>query len=292
MSMEILVTSLLDLAHELPDLPKPLLVGGGFGLYLKQRHLEDQPDVRTVISGELWPPARATEDIDLLLPTEVIVSLRHMQSIRAALERLGYLPSVEFFHFIKETPKGRVKVDFLTCDIPFAQRSKVKISLPRVRPVGEVELHAYLTREALALELHPFELTLRGTMSSGAPVELVIAIPNSFTYLLMELHAFHDRIHDERKNLASHHALDIYRIVAMLTRDEYDMVRSLSKTHADAEPVATAAEIVQEHFADVGDLGILRLLSGMGQSGLRASDVRLDEFVEVLAELVARESRL
>lgn len=37
MSTDPLVTALLDLTHELPGLPKPLLIGGGFGLYLKQR---------------------------------------------------------------------------------------------------------------------------------------------------------------------------------------------------------------------------------------------------------------
>lgn len=49
MSMDALVTALLDLASELPDFPSPMLVGGGFGLYLKQRHLERQPHVRTLL---------------------------------------------------------------------------------------------------------------------------------------------------------------------------------------------------------------------------------------------------
>ena len=94
MSMDILVTALLDLAHELPALPKPLLVGGGFGLYLKQRHLEETEGLDTLIAGERWPPARATEDVDLLLPTEVIISVAHMQAIRTALDTLGYRPDV------------------------------------------------------------------------------------------------------------------------------------------------------------------------------------------------------
>ena len=76
------------------------------GLYLKQRHMEEeQPPIETLIPGELWPPARATQDVDLLLPTEVIVSLEYMRSIRAALDRLGYKPDVEFFQFSANTKR-------------------------------------------------------------------------------------------------------------------------------------------------------------------------------------------
>ena len=42
MSMDTLVTALLDLSGELPEFPTPMLIGGGFGLYLKQRHMEEE----------------------------------------------------------------------------------------------------------------------------------------------------------------------------------------------------------------------------------------------------------
>ena len=57
-----------------------------------------------------------------------------MRSIRAALDRLGYKPDVEFFQFSKQTPRGSVKIDLLTCDVPAEHVEKVKLSLPRVRP--------------------------------------------------------------------------------------------------------------------------------------------------------------
>ena len=60
-SMDILVTALLDLSAELPELPTPMLIGGGFGLYLKQRSLEkDETSARTIFPGESWAPARTT----------------------------------------------------------------------------------------------------------------------------------------------------------------------------------------------------------------------------------------
>ena len=62
MSMDLLTTALIDLATRLKGAVEPLTLGGGFGLYLKQRHLEPQEHLRTLISGELWPPARASGD--------------------------------------------------------------------------------------------------------------------------------------------------------------------------------------------------------------------------------------
>jgi hypothetical protein len=288
MSMDPLVTALLDLAHELPEFPRPLLVGGGFGLYLKQRHLEDGGDERTLLPGELWPPARATEDVDLLLPTEVIVSVDHMRSIREALDRLGYEPEVNYFQFVKKASSGPVKVDLLTCDIPAELFDRVKIKSMRVRPTGDVQLHAYLTREALELWRSPSEFVLRGARSDGSADELRVFVPNAFTYLLMKLHAFRDRVNDERKNLASHHALDLYRIVAMMTRDEYELVQELARRHADTTAVREAADVIVERFGDDRSVGMIRLLTGAQDAGLSRADIRGDEFREVLGELFPR----
>lgn len=290
MSMDALVTALLDLAGELPEFPSPMVVGGGFGLYLKQRHLEEQPHLETLIPGEFWPPARATEDVDLLLPTEVIVSAEYMRMFRSALDRLGYTPEVEFFQFVKETPNGPAKIQLLTSDVPDQHANKVKIKPPRVRPLADVQLHAYLTKEALALALSPFKLTLQGNRSDGASAEMTIHIPNPFTYLLMKLHAFRDRRHDERKNLGEHHALDIYRIVSMLTRDEYDLVRALSKTFADFDAVATASVVVRDAFSDDRGIGLLRLRAAATHTGLKWSDIRSDELGSVLKEFFPSET--
>ena len=287
MSMDVLITGLLDLAHELPELPEPLLVGGGFGLYLKQRDLEEQEGLETLIPGELWPPARATEDVDLLLPTEVIISVEHMRAIRGALDRLGFRPEVPNFQFVKDTDRGPVKIDLLTCDVPAEHADKVQVKAPRVRPVGKVALHAYLAKEALALGLYPFELTLRGARSDDTPAELTARIPNAFTYLLMKLHAFRDRVNDQQKRLASHHALDLYRIVAMLSRPEYGLVKRLAWERRDMDAVVTAGTVVHDSFADVRGIGVLRLKAGAVEAGA-AYDVGSDEFVSVLREVFPR----
>ena len=93
------------------------------------------------------------------------------------------------------------------------------------------------------------------------------------------------RIKDERKNLGAHHALDIYRIVSMLTREEYDLVRRLSTGYADSEAVVAASTIVRNEFKNLEGIGSLRLRQGAMEAGLQWSEVRSDDFVLVLGEL-------
>ena len=67
MTPDPLISTLIDLvqAIDLPDFK--LILGGGFGLCLKQLHLQRNPGVPTLFPGDLWPYPRATEDLDLFL---------------------------------------------------------------------------------------------------------------------------------------------------------------------------------------------------------------------------------
>lgn len=280
--MDTLITALLELTHELPELPQPLLIGGGFGLYLKQRCLEDRDAEQTLIDGQHWPPARATEDIDLFLPTEVIVSAKHTKAIRAALDKLSYEPLVDNFQFVRQTQRGPIRIDLLAGEIPDELRDQVQIKPPRVRPIGGSGLHAYLTEEAIALGISPFEMKLRGERSDNVSTEITVHIPNPFTYLLMKLHAFRDRVNDPRKNLAAHHALDAYRIVAMLTQVEYELVVRLANDRHASPILVNTRTIIKDYFADDRGKGTLRLRTGAKDSGLAVSAEHVEEFRSLL----------
>jgi len=52
MTISLLKASLLDLLHALTGTGIRLMLGGGFGLYLKQLYLQEK-DPRTLIDGEL-----------------------------------------------------------------------------------------------------------------------------------------------------------------------------------------------------------------------------------------------
>lgn len=63
--------ALLDLLHELEVSDVRLMLGGGYGLFLKQEHLASS-DTMTLISPDRWPEARATNDLDFLLRPEIV----------------------------------------------------------------------------------------------------------------------------------------------------------------------------------------------------------------------------
>lgn len=76
-----LITTLIDLDRAIGQPSFKFILGGGFGLYVKQIHLQ-QTTVRTLFTGDLWPSPRATEDLDIFLPAEIVASLEDMTRLR------------------------------------------------------------------------------------------------------------------------------------------------------------------------------------------------------------------
>ncbi|MGA2230383.1 MAG: hypothetical protein ABSH22_05745 [Tepidisphaeraceae bacterium] len=263
MNADPLVTTLIDLARSVTQPDFRLILGGGFGLYLKQLHLQRQSAIRTLVPGELWPYPRATEDLDVFIPTEFLVNLDSMRILRAALDRLGFVPveRAKFLHLVKQWPNGwRVKIDMLTGPLPDeAGRTKLKLSAPRVRPRGSLELHAYLTKEALDIESSLLPLPIDGAGSDGIAGQLTVFVPQAFTFLRMKLHAFADRVNDDQADLGRHHALDVYRLIAMLTEEEQIAVRRGIAKHAASKPIQRAREIAALYFSSSSAMGIIRL---------------------------------
>lgn len=263
MNADPLVTTLIDLSRAMGDQGFRLILGGGFGLYLKQVHLQSETNLRTYLRGDVWSAARATEDLDLFLPTELVVSLEEMKSLRAAIDAIGFVPveKAKFFHFQKPwIGGGRVKIDMLTGPLTGGvSAEQVKYVVPRIRPRGDVQLHAYVTPEALDFEESLLPIELSGVGSDGRPAKLTVYVPQAFTFILMKLHAVADRLEDADADLGRHHALDVYRLIAMLTEQEYDQVRRNVLKHEPSQPIIRSREIVRTYFSAPDALGILRL---------------------------------
>lgn len=281
--MDPLLTSLLDLLRELDSRGISLTVGGGFGLYLKRMHLAHLSE-RTLFT-EL-PSARATNDIDLFLRTEVIGDIKRTQDVADTIKKLGYtaVEEAKYLQWKKPVVVGHVeqevKLDVLVG--PLGQdRSKLKVKPPRVRPEGNVQFHAYLVEEALHIEEQPLRIPVGGHTSDGQPYTGVAYVPEAFPYLLMKLHAFSDRKGDENKNLGRHHALDAYTIVGMMTESEYGRARAFGVVDRDEEHVQRARSIVSEDFSSETSPGVLRLR----EHSLSRGDFRIKEFIEVLGEV-------
>ncbi len=263
MNADPLITTLIDLDRAIGRTGFKLILGGGFGLYLKQLHLQGRPELRTLLPGELWPYPRATEDLDVFLPTEILASLPDMQALRTALDSLDFQPVEEakFLHFVKPwSTGGRVKIDMLTGPISDAAiKAKLQFTRPRIRPRGKLELHAYLTEEALEIESSLLSLPINGVGSNGQADRVVVHIPQPFTFLLMKLHAFDDRMGDADADLGRHHALDVYRVVAMLTEADYSLVRRGVQNHGASDPIRRVRDIVSTHFSSSAAMGVIRM---------------------------------
>ncbi len=274
MADDTLRMALIDLVRAVSADGIRVFLGGGYGLYLKQIDLMETGQ-RTFLPINAWPRPRGTPDLDIFLPTEIVVDLANMVRLREVLDKLDYEPDpdAKYMHFDKKVSQGNVRVELLTGPIGSDLRDRVQIKRPRVRPKGDVELHAYLTNEAVAIEVEPLSLPLDDGLS--------VLIPNAFTFLLMKLHACRDRLDDENKQLGRHHALDVYRLVAMLTEAELELFRKLRREHRDNAAVKRAAEIVAEIFAATTGRGALR----MREHELATAEMQVERMLELLGEL-------
>ena len=224
-------------------------------MYLKQR-LIVHSGLRTLFSPDLLPANRTTSDIDLFLRAEVVVSAMRMKLVRDAVDGLGFaaVPGSEYLQFAKSVePAGSIKIDLMVGPLgDLFDPKSVKRDDRRVRARAFGGLHAHPLDDAVAVEEHTFPVPL-------GDAGVLVSVPQPFTYLLMKLLAFRDRCYDPRKDMARHHAMDVYRIIAMITPEEDSVVRALAATHLDHPKVVEARRVVGEHFAAPDSLGILRL---------------------------------
>lgn len=203
-----------------------------------------------------------------------------MKAVRGALDALGFQPVAgsEYMQFAKAAaPAGEIKIDLLVGPLgDLFDPKTIKRDNRRVRPKAFKQLHAHPLDEAVAIEEHLTPIEISGNRSDGSPHMATVYVPQPFTYLLMKLLAFRDRVNDEGKSLARHHALDVYRIIGLVTQAEDDVVQSLAVKHRDDPKVIEARAVVSEFFARPDQLGVLRMrehplfLSGMDVDGFIA----------------------
>ena len=289
-SMGVLKSCLLDLLRELEDKDFPLILCGGFGLYLKQLDLQERREnYHPLLPNEQWPRPRTTDDLDILIRTEILVDAQRFKLLRGVLDNLGYrpIPGAEYMQFVRRLDNGNdVKVDLLTGPVAAPLVNKLNIGDRRIRPAGQsVGLHAHRTDEALGFQENLHTIPVEGSCTNDRPYRGNISVPQAFTFLLMKLFAFRDRNQDPDKDFARHHAMDLYRVAAMLDHDEFHQTRSAICDHWDRDVVQEAGQIVNDHFSEPTALGMIRL---MEHNLLIKSEMDVQEFSRALADLFAK----
>lgn len=276
---DILRTELERLARALHPRGIPLVVGGGYGLLLRQEQVLHS-GARTV--REI-PKARATNDLDLFLSVEVVTDAERMGDLRDVLHASGYTAIVgaEHYQFEKAVEyrgtRRAVKVDLLAAPPRDpALLARVKVDARRIRHRKTGKIHAHVTPEAFLVEEEATPLELGGTPA------IQVFIPHPYPFLLLKLHAYRDRRSDRAQDFGIYHAFDLYRIVAMMTESEYGAAEALRDQFADDEIVTEARRIVAELFGNLDSPGAIAILEHARVVGAGIPDEALDGFLEDL----------
>jgi len=283
--LPLLRTELLDLLAELRFSDIPLIIGGGYGIFLKTEHVR-RNNFPTILSE--WPETRATSDIDLFLRPELLIQPGRLLPLAEAIRRLGYsvIPSAEKYQFVKKGKEGigEIKIDILTGPQSRFTGSGIKADNRRVHPNPSVGLHAHPVNEAPTLENHLLAVPLSGMLTNGQQYSGEVYIPHPYTCLMMKLFAFKDRVKDQSKEFGRYHALDLYSIVATTMETEWNMF-SAFRGQLNGEPIAQkASEIVAEYFSRPSDPGILR----MRESRYFRPNLQIKLFIDILRESFER----
>ena len=283
-TMPSLQTALLDLLHEVQATEVKLIIGGGYGIYLKNNH------VRRMGMGTLlqeWPEPRSTNDLDLFLRPELLINSAKLSPLADAIDRLGYkaVQGAEKYQFVKPGPggteAGSVKIDILTGPQRFFNGTKVKADARRARPKPSVGIHAHPVEEALTLDSGILPVLLEGKLSSSAPWSCEVFLPHPYTFSMMKLFAFRDRFEDPDKEYGRYHALDLYMILATTTEQEWGTALEM-RDQQNGEPIIEeAGQLVSEYFSSLDRLGMIR----MRESPYYRPELQLDEFMSALQEL-------
>lgn len=280
--MDPLRADLCRLARRLATDDVPLLLVGGYGILLKADYIRTN-DLETV-APTFFP--RATDDLDVLLTAPVVADANRMAAVRDALRELGYEPMTggEYYQWSRDLEgeggtASRVRIDLLG-QIP-EQQAGMKVTDRRMRPEHFEGLHAHPVVEAAVAHKNPIHVDVCPEGSSGT-----VALPHPFNFLLLKLFALDDRKNDPDLDLGRHHAFDLYRVVAMLTRKEWREVPELRSRHSEYDVVRRAGRLVRRLFSDIESVGSIRLREHIRRTEVDASAYPVEEFLSDLHELM------
>lgn len=156
----------------------------------------------------------------------------------------------------------------------------MKINKPRIKPKGAHNIHGYLTAEAVTLEENLLPLNIS---DNAEPLEVYLSLP--FSSLVMKLFALRDRLEDEEKDYGAYHAFDIYRIIAMMTEQEWEESLDLYEKYKEEPKIREAAEITETLFGTTESVGVLRVRQHARIAGFQISSENLDNLIEDLREI-------
>lgn len=268
---------------DLRSISDQFVLAGGYGLFLKQRWLLANEDVRSIIAWDRWRDAtpRVTKDLDLVVSVDLIASKDTQPKVTEILARHEYqvVDRHARWQFEKKLSEDRSVLIDLHSPLPTGKRSDIRVEALRVKPhrsLGKTGIHGRQNPEAIGCALHPFKFELQ---------DLTISVPNPLAWSMMKLIAMRDRWESSQDTTRSagaresaleeamKHAQDLCRSVAMATQDEF----------ANAEAVAQQLR-AEQSFEDAKGVhaGFFKEQDGRGCNFVR--DRWADEAMTLIRE--------
>jgi hypothetical protein len=124
-------------------------------------------------------------------------------------------------------------------------------------------------------------VTLAGKLSSAEPWQAEVFLPHPYTFLMMKLFAFKDRVNDADREFGRYHALDLYSILATTTEEEWKYSIELRDQYGAEPCVMEARRLVSKYFSALESLGMIRLRESL----YYRRELQIDEFMSALEEL-------
>lgn len=288
---EQLLHQLVKLNTHMHNAGVPLILGGGMGLYLRDTCLENFGPRSPRYPQR--PDARSTEDLDVVLSADVIADVEKMKSVRDIIrDTLDYQVKVANFQFERtigpDAAGPMVGIDLLSAPPPPDREDQVEMGDVRARPRGVTGIHGRLTREAAGINLGKIPIDVGALIETSAEQVTELYIPSSFNYLILKLHAFHDRreMNDPKSARGRHHAFDIFRIVTDMREEDWATAEEHRKRDGGEAYLRKAALYRRNYFDDDTGDGILRLKENEGYKKVREQfEQYIPHFLDDLREL-------
>ena len=249
---------------------KDVILSGGFGIRLKQHHLEQRREAeggqQITLINEI-PEARATQDIDLFLNVSLWMDKEKAVALGAALkERLEYQTvahSWQYWKPLKGLENRRVKLDLIArAPTPEEALVKVRGNPKQVGREMKTGISGRETPEAFAID----DFTIELVFSYGGN-EHPVFVPHPYAWLNMKVRAAYDwlkelnglvsdKLTSEGDRVRLKHVYDVYVLAAILTEDELAQSSFLANKYVHHEEAKKTREQVIELYGKPNAVGI------------------------------------
>ncbi|BDI33833.1 hypothetical protein CCAX7_58840 [Capsulimonas corticalis] len=266
--------ALLDIYYELRETQIRPIIIGGLGIYLRARDVFE----REVTTLTPLAPARATQDIDMVLRPETILRPELRSSFQHMLATLKFrvIKTRAYWQYKRLHYYHEQKLDLHTWAPTEESQSSYQIVNEKLISLDpNAMLDAHIANEAIGANEFATAIRCSGYRSEGAFYECAAFVAHPFTLAVMKLLAYRDFAHktataelsaeEARTNLqfVQKHALDIYILLSTITEEEWEHAKELAAHYSNISIFHNAKTVVREAFSELDAPGMVQMRTSL-----------------------------